>query len=183
MGFFNTIGLLALIGVPLIIILHMLKRKQKDVHVPSIYLWERATDTSVQSKPWQKLKKSLPLILQLAAAASLGLAAARPYISAFGTAYNYVIVMDTSSSMSAEDMGESRLEYAKERAGKLILPPGVPDHPPQGPGCQHHRPRGTPCCKKRAHKAQNHSLSIVLCPSHNASYAVKHLNSPPFCRM
>ena len=120
MGFFNTIGLLALIGVPLIIILHMLKRKQKDVHVPSIYLWERATDTSVQSKPWQKLKKSLPLILQLAAAASLGLAAARPYISAFGTAYNYVIVMDTSSSMSAEDMGESRLEYAKERAGKLI---------------------------------------------------------------
>ena len=88
MGFFNTIGLLALIGVPLIIILHMLKRKQKDVHVPSIYLWERATDTSVQSKPWQKLKKSLPLILQLAAAASLGRAAARPYISAFGTAYN-----------------------------------------------------------------------------------------------
>ncbi len=120
MGFFNAIGLIALIGVPIIIILHMLKRKQKDVKIPSIFLWERAADTSVQSKPWQKLKKSLPLILQLIAAAALGLAAARPYISAFGTAYNYVIVIDQSASMSAEDMGESRLDYSKDRAEKLV---------------------------------------------------------------
>ena len=80
MGFFNAIGLIALIGVPIIIILHMLKRKQKDVIIPSTYLWERAVDTSVQSKPWQKLKKSLPLILQLIAVTALGLAVARPYI-------------------------------------------------------------------------------------------------------
>ncbi len=120
MGFFNTIGLIALIGVPMIIILHMLKRKQRDVIVPSTYLWEKAADTSVQSKPWQKLKRSLPLILQLIAATALGLAVARPYISAFGTAYNYVVVIDASSSMNTEDMGETRLEYSKERAEKLI---------------------------------------------------------------
>lgn len=120
MGFFNAIGLIALIGVPMIIILHMLKRKQKDVIIPSTYLWERAVDTSVQSKPWQKLKKSLPLILQLIAVTALGLAVARPYISAFGTAYNYVIVIDASASMNAEDMGQTRLDYSKERAEKLI---------------------------------------------------------------
>ena len=120
MGFFNAIGLIALIGVPIIIILHMLKRKQKDVIIPSTYLWERAVDTSVQSKPWQKLKKSLPLILQLIAVTALGLAVARPYISAFGTAYNYVIVIDASASMNAEDMGQTRLDYSKERAEKLI---------------------------------------------------------------
>ncbi len=120
MGFFNTIGLAALIGVPIIIILHMLKRKQRNVKIPSIFLWERAVDTSVQSKPWQKLKKSLPLILQIAAAVALGLAAARPYISVFSSAYNYVIVMDTSASMSANDMDKTRLEYAKDRASKLI---------------------------------------------------------------
>ena len=120
MGFFNIIGLMALIGVPVIIILHMLKRKQKDMIIPSTYLWERAVDTSVQSKPWQKLKKSLPLILQLTAAAALGLAAARPYISAFGEAYNYVIVMDSSMSMTASDMGGTRLEFSKERAKDII---------------------------------------------------------------
>lgn len=120
MGFFNVLGLISLIGVPAIIILHMLKRKQKDVRIPSTFLWEKAIDTSVQSKPWQKLKKSLPLILQITVAASLGLAAARPYISAFGTTYNYVVVIDASASMSAEDMGQTRLEYAKERAEKLI---------------------------------------------------------------
>lgn len=120
MGFFNALGLIALIGVPTILILHMLKQKQRDVRIPSIFLWERAADTSVQSKPWQKLRKSLPLILQLVAAAALGLAAARPYITAFGTAYNYVIVVDASSSMSAKDMGETRLENAKDRANKLI---------------------------------------------------------------
>ena len=86
MGFFNALGLIALIGVPTILILHMLKQKQRDVRIPSIFLWERAADTSVQSKPWQKLRKSLPLILQLIAAAAVGLAAARPYITAFGTA-------------------------------------------------------------------------------------------------
>lgn len=120
MGFFNTLGLIALIGIPTILILHMLKRKQRDVRVPSIFLWERAADTSVQSKPWQKLKKSLPLILQLVAAAAVGLAAARPYITAFGTAYNYVIVVDASNSMSTNDMGDTRLENAKDRAGDLI---------------------------------------------------------------
>lgn len=120
MGFFNIIGLIALIGVPIILILHMLKRKQKEVKIPSVYLWEKAVDTSVQSKPWQKLKKSLPLILQLAVALALGLAAARPYISVFGTAYNYVVVIDNSSSMSTNDMGETRLEYSKKQAEKLI---------------------------------------------------------------
>ncbi|GFI62367.1 hypothetical protein IMSAG049_01549 [Clostridiales bacterium] len=120
MGFFNIIGLMALVGVPIIIILHMLKRKQKIVHIPSVFLWERASDTSVQSKPWQKLRKSLPLILQLITATALGLAAARPYISVFGTAYNYVIVLDASASMSAEDMGEPRLDHAKKRAEKLV---------------------------------------------------------------
>lgn len=120
MGFFNVLGLISLIAVPAVIILHMLKRKQKDVRIPSTFLWERAADTSVQSKPWQKLKKSIPLILQIVAVTSLGLAAARPYISAFGKAYNYVVVIDASASMSAEDMGQTRLEYAKERAEKLI---------------------------------------------------------------
>ncbi|MFQ7261171.1 MAG: vWA domain-containing protein, partial [Christensenellales bacterium] len=120
MGFFNVLGLISLIAVPAVIILHMLKRKQKDVRIPSTFLWERAADTSVQSKPWQKLKKSIPLILQIVAVTSLGLAASRPYISAFGKAYNYVVVIDASASMSAEDMGQTRLEYAKERAEKLI---------------------------------------------------------------
>ena len=120
MGFFNIIGLLALLGVPAVIILHMLKQKQKDVKIPSTFLWERAVDTSVQSKPWQKLKKSLPLILQLIAVAALGLAAARPYVTAFGTSYNYVVVMDSSASMSADELGESRLELAKNRAEKLV---------------------------------------------------------------
>ncbi|MEA4972767.1 MAG: BatA and WFA domain-containing protein [Candidatus Metalachnospira sp.] len=120
MGFFNTLGLIALIGVPTILILHMLKRKQRDVRIPSIFLWDKAADTSVQSKPWQKLKKSLPLILQIVAAAAVGLAAARPYITAFGTAYNYIIVVDASSSMSTNDMDKTRFENAKERADKLI---------------------------------------------------------------
>lgn len=120
MGFFNVLGLISLIAVPAVIILHMLKRKQKDVRIPSTFLWERAADTSVQSKPWQKLKKSIPLILQIVAVTSLGLAASRPYISVFGKAYNYVVVIDASASMSAEDMGQTRLEYAKERAEKLI---------------------------------------------------------------
>ena len=71
MGFFNVLGLISLIAVPAVIILHMLKRKQKDVHIPSTFLWERAADTSVQSKPWQKLKKSIPLILQIVAASDL----------------------------------------------------------------------------------------------------------------
>lgn len=120
MGFFNVLGLISLIAVPAVIILHMLKRKQKDVCIPSTFLWERAADTSVQSKPWQKLKKSIPLILQIVAVTSLGLAASRPYISVFGKAYNYVVVIDASASMSAEDMGQTRLEYAKKCAEKLI---------------------------------------------------------------
>ena len=75
--------------------------------------------------PFQKLKVSLLLILQMLLIAMLGFALARPYLSLDGhTGKKQVMLIDTSASMATLDAGPSgkvmRLEAAKTDAFKKI---------------------------------------------------------------
>jgi len=128
MTFYSPWAFLALITVPLIIILYLLKQRHKDYTVSSLFLWEEVLKDLEANAPWQKLKKNLLMILQIIAALLLVFALARPFLNAVGTDTPHVIVaIDTSLSMKATDVKESRFEEAKKRANKLIsnLKPGT----------------------------------------------------------
>ena len=128
MTFYAPWAFLGLITVPIIIILYLLKQKHMDYTVSSLFLWEEVLKDLEANAPWQKLKKNLLMILQIIAALLLVFALARPFLNALGNDVPHVIVViDTSLSMKATDVGESRIEEAKNRASRLInnLKPGT----------------------------------------------------------
>lgn len=128
MTFYSPWAFLGLITIPMIIILYLLKQRHKDYTVSSLFLWEEVLKDLEANAPWQKLKKNLLMLLQIIAVLLLVFSLARPFLNAVGSDTPHVIVaIDTSLSMKATDVGESRFEEAKSRANKLIsnLKPGT----------------------------------------------------------
>lgn len=128
MTFYAPWAFLGLITIPIIIILYLLKQRHKDYTVSSLFLWEEVLKDLEANAPWQKLKKNLLMILQIITVLLLVFALAKPFLNAVGNDVPHVmVVIDTSLSMKATDVGESRFEEAKSRANKLIsnLKPGT----------------------------------------------------------
>lgn len=121
MRFFTPWGFLALLAIPIILLMYFLKQKYKEKEIPSLFLWKKAFAQSKSHEPWQKLRKNILLFLQLAAATLLALALAGPYYMGKSEVTDYILVLDCSLSMQAEDMnGASRFETAKADIEKLI---------------------------------------------------------------
>ena len=95
--------------------------------VPSTLLWTRLIADVEANAPWQKLRRSLLLLLQLLLVAILALLAARPFFERpAGLARDVVLVIDTSASMAATDVAPNRLEAAKAAVMEALreLPTG-----------------------------------------------------------
>ncbi len=120
MRFFTPWGLLALLAVPAIILMYLLKQKYKETKVPSLYLWKKAIPESKAQEPWQKLRKNLLLFLQIAAAVVLAVALGGPYIMGKSQVVDYVLALDCSMSMQATDVEESRFLVAKKDMLRLV---------------------------------------------------------------
>lgn len=127
MQFLTPAGLALLaLAIP-ILLLYMLKLRRKPVQVSSTLLWERLLRDQQANTPWQKLRRSLLLFLQLLILAALVLAFARPALPTPVVASGTVIVLlDASASMNATDVSPSRFEAARRSVGTLInsLPGG-----------------------------------------------------------
>ena len=105
-----------------IIFFYLLKLKRKRRVVPSVLLWQRALEEIEANAPFRRLRRSLLLILQLAALAALVFALARPMITTRALASgSTVIVLDSTASMSARDQdGRTRLERARDLAREMV---------------------------------------------------------------
>ncbi len=106
---------------PLIVMLYFLKLRRKPVQVPSTYLWRRTIEDLHVNSIWQRLRKNLLLLLQLLAVLFLILACLRPGFRGEQTlGKRSIIMIDNSCSMHATDLGQSRLEAARQRALDMI---------------------------------------------------------------
>lgn len=116
MRFFQPLGLFALIGIPIIVLMYLLKQKYKEQKVSSLYLWKRAESYSMAQQPWQKLKKNLLMFLQIAVVFFMAIGLANPYIMGGEETSHIILGLDCSLSMQAKDgqEGKSRLEQAKQ---------------------------------------------------------------------
>lgn len=114
-------GLLALAGVPVIILLYILKQKHTALNVSSLYLWRSALQDMEANAPWQKLKKNILMFLQILAVVLIALILSEPLIkTAGGRGEDVVVVLDCSLSMQSTDMEPTRFEAAKKDAEKLV---------------------------------------------------------------
>jgi hypothetical protein len=114
MPFTTPLALLGLLFIPAVVAMYLLKLRRDERVVTSTLLWTRLVSDVEANAPWQKLRRSLLLLLQLLLVAILALLAARPFLERpAGLARDVVLVLDTSASMGATDVSPNRLEAAK----------------------------------------------------------------------
>lgn len=117
-----NIAIAAGLTVPLLVALYFLKLKRTIRPVPSTLLWKKAIEDLRVNAPFQKLRKSLLLLLQLLVLALAALALGKPMFQAAqkheGT---LILLIDQSASMSVlEKGGLTRLEQAREQARNVV---------------------------------------------------------------
>ncbi|MBI4717550.1 MAG: VWA domain-containing protein [Planctomycetes bacterium] len=117
-----TIALAAGLTVPPLIALYFLKLKRVVRPVPSTLLWRRAIEDLRVNAPFQRLRSSLLLWLQLAVLVLAALALGQPMLETAQKLEDTVILLiDQSASMGVtEPDGQTRLEKAKELAVRQI---------------------------------------------------------------
>ncbi len=127
MPFLTPLALAGLLFVPVVIAMYLLKLRRDEAVVPSTLLWHKLVADVEANAPWQKLRRSLLLLLQLLLVLVFAFLAARPFVERpAGLAGDIVLVVDTSASMQAMDVAPNRLEAAKALALEALreLPAG-----------------------------------------------------------
>ncbi|MBK9975657.1 MAG: VWA domain-containing protein [Planctomycetes bacterium] len=110
----------ALLIAPLLA-LYMLRHRPIRKRMPSVVLWQGAAQMQIATSPFQRLRKSLSLILLLCALIALVLALAGlriPGVQPSGTPI--VVVVDITASMQTKELGKSRLALAQQRVTDLL---------------------------------------------------------------
>ncbi|MBL8963152.1 MAG: VWA domain-containing protein [Phycisphaeraceae bacterium] len=121
------------IAIPALVALYFLKLRRREVEVSTTLLWKRAIQDLQANAPFQRLRRNILLILQLAALGAALVAVGTPRVA--GREHlnsRHIIMIDRSASMSALDGDESsaadpasprartRLEVSKQEARKLV---------------------------------------------------------------
>jgi Ca-activated chloride channel homolog len=121
MSFLNPAAFLFLLGIPAVIILHLLKIRRRQATVSSTLLWADSLRDQQATAPFRRLKPSLLLLLQALIILLLALALARPVRTVQVSGYERtVFILDVSASMQAWDARGSRFTAAKEALSAAV---------------------------------------------------------------
>ncbi|MGH2455977.1 MAG: vWA domain-containing protein [Candidatus Limnocylindria bacterium] len=121
------LALIGLVSLPIIVAYYMLRLRRRDVPVGSTFLWQQLVRDVEANAPWQRLRFSWLLLVQLLIALLAVLAAARPFVAVTSDlAANVVLIVDTSASMAAQDPEGERMAQARDAARQVVgdLPEG-----------------------------------------------------------
>jgi len=116
------------VTLPLIVLLYFLKIRRPRVSIPSTLLWRRAVRDRQANAPWQRLRFSWLLLLQLLVAAAMVGALVRPALARQSTLSGHtVILLDTSVTMQATDVAPNRFALARQQVRDLVSGAGSGD--------------------------------------------------------
>ena len=117
MQFLNPAAFYLFGCIPIVVALHFLKLRRHTHRVPSIMLWLSTDEDRRANVPFQRLRNLLLLILQVLFLLLVTFGAARPAIQRPGFMQGRaILIIDNSASMLATEMGQTRLELAKQAA-------------------------------------------------------------------
>lgn len=120
MTFLYPLGLLGLIGVPVIILVYVLKNKYVEHIIASTYIWNLSEKFLRRRNPFAKIAGIISLILQLLLVVVISLSIAHPTFELKGEAHNYTFVIDGSGSMNSVEDGVARFKRAKDEVESVI---------------------------------------------------------------
>src|SRR5450755_405207 len=115
--------------IPIILLLYFMRPKRQQRTVASTLLWQQALQDMQASRPWQRLRITPLLILQILAAIFIVLVLARPAVFANSSiSGDTIIILQASASMQATDVAPSRFESARSDIANIIDNLGPNDH-------------------------------------------------------
>lgn len=121
MHFLNPSAFYLLAFIPIVALLHFLKLRRQRYIVPSVMLWLEAVEDMKANVPFQRLRSSFLLPIQIAILLIVICGVARPTLrlpSSLGD--QAIIIVDTSASMQSLVSGKTRLAEAQDEALNLI---------------------------------------------------------------
>ena len=127
MVWLNPAALALLAFVPVLLVLHALRYRRRDVQVSTLFLWESVAREAQGSLGLRRLVQNLPLLLQILLVCLLALALAEPALTnKAAPSRDVVLVLDVSASMQAHTGRGTRFEQAREHALQMLreLPAG-----------------------------------------------------------
>ena len=95
----NPLGLLALLGIPAVLVIHFLQRKAVELPVSTLFLLERTQRDAASGRRLERIIPSIPLWMQLLAVMLLAWFLAEPRIQKSGSVQRIAVVLDSSASM------------------------------------------------------------------------------------
>jgi len=120
MSFQYPLGLLGLIGVPILIIIYLLKNKYTEQIIASTYLWQLSEKFLKKKKQKKLLSGLISLILQIVAIVTISLLVAHPVLTVPSNAKEYCFILDASGSMNTEVEDITRFETGKDKITEII---------------------------------------------------------------
>jgi len=109
----NPAGLWALLGIPAVLLIHMLEQRPRRILASTSFLLGARPLESRGGRVLDRVRHSVPLLLQLLAVALLAALLAEPRTRVEDSAQTVVVVVDDSASMSAHR--EATLTLLRER--------------------------------------------------------------------
>lgn len=100
MSFQYPYALFALLAIPVLIIIYILRNRYKEETAPSTYIWEISEKFLKKKNPLRKIEHLITLIVQILAIFFMSFTLAKPTITLKGQADNIVFVLDASASMN-----------------------------------------------------------------------------------
>ena len=132
--FANPWGLLALLGIPVVLAIHFLHRHREAIPVSTLFLIEIAREPARSGRRWHRLIPSVPMWLQLLLVLLLATLLARPHLPT--SALRVAVVVDDSASMRAfhSDLADAladldRVTRRSGRATEWLVIPANPTRP------------------------------------------------------
>ena len=121
MSFQYPLGLLGLIGVPILILIYIIKSKFTEQTVSATYLWTLSERFLKKKRKDSKITGLLSLILQILAVVLISLTIAHPVFTLKGAANDYYFILDSTGSMQmVSENGKTRFENGKDKIREII---------------------------------------------------------------
>ena len=115
-------AMLSVLGlIPVLILIHMLKPRPKPVDVTNLFLWQTVLKERAGQTRISRLKKNLPLLLQILVVLLTAFALAQPVFTYLTKkSGNIILVIDTSASMKTRGVSGTRFDRAVEKALEIL---------------------------------------------------------------
>lgn len=120
MSFLFPLGLIGLVGIPILILIYILKNKYTEQIISSTYIWNLSEKFLKSKKPISMVSGIISLILQIMIVIAVSFAIAQPRLVLKGQAKDYCFILDGSASMNRVQAGVTRLDIGKSRVKSLI---------------------------------------------------------------